>query len=354
VLSAALNKMRLDEWLARWIIGKTGNSVPNLMLGVMGITAFLSMWLSNTAAAAMMLALIIPVIQGLPEGDRYRQSLLLSIAFSANLGGLGTPIGSPPNAIAMQYLTQIDLAPSFGTWMMIGVPGVISMLWISWILLRVLFPGQARIDLSLDDQMPIELDLPFFVVLGTTLLTILGWMTSALHGYSAGTIALFSVVVFFAARILDVKDLRQLSWDVLLLMGGGLCLGVVLSKSGLATWLIDGLPIDDVPVFWLMVIFGTVACLMSSVMSNTATANLMMPIILGLDVEPISPLLIGIAFCCSLAMPLPVSTPPNAMAFGSNQLTVKEMVKAGAPITAIGVVLTFSTGYWWWGKIGLW
>ena len=159
--------------------------------------------------------------------------------------------------------------------------------------------------------------------------------------------------MFPSARILNVKDLRSLSWDVLLLMGGGLCLGTVLSQSGLATWLIDRLPIEEVPVFWLTVLFGSVACLMSSVMSNTAAANLIMPIILGLNVDAVSPLLISVAFCCSMAMPLPVSTPPNAMAFSSGQLTVMDMVKAGLVLTLIGLLLNFTAGYWWWGMVGL-
>ena len=124
MLSAALHKQRLDEWLARSIIQRTGSSVPKLMFGVMAGTAFLSMWLSNTAAAAMMLALTIPIAHRLPSTDRARKGLLLSVPFGANIGGLGTPIGSPPNAIAMQYMDKIGDPPGFGTWMAMGVPGV--------------------------------------------------------------------------------------------------------------------------------------------------------------------------------------------------------------------------------------
>ena len=165
--------------------------------------------------------------------------------------------------------------------------------------------------------------------------------------------AYWPVLVFFAVGILNVKDLRSLSWDVLLLMGGGLCLGTAISRSGLAEWLIGLLPVSGVPVYWLMVAFGSLACIMSSVMSNTATANLIMPIILGLSVEPMSPMLIGTAFACSLAMPLPVSTPPNAMAFSSGQIAVGDMVKPGLLLTIVGVALAFTTGYWWWRLVGL-
>lgn len=353
VLSAALHKLHLDEWLALQIIQRTGSSIPKLMLGVMAITAFLSMWLSNTATAAMMLALVIPIAGRLPESDRYRKALLLSIPFAANVGGLGTPIGSPPNAIAMQYLKQVDLDPGFGMWMLIGVPGVIVMLALSWFTLLLMYKGQASGLPATEQHVEIDLSTEVYVVLITTAVTVAGWMTTALHGYSTGTVALIPVLVFFSTKILTVKELRSLSWDVLLLMGGGLCLGTAIAKSGLADWLVALLPVEGVSVYWLMVVFGTVACIMSSVMSNTATANLIMPIILGLQVEPMSPMLIGTAFACSLAMPLPVSTPPNAMAFSSGQIGVTDMVKPGLLLTVIGVVLAFTTGYWWWELVGI-
>jgi sodium-dependent dicarboxylate transporter 2/3/5 len=353
VLSAALHKQKIDEWAARWIIQKTGSSTPKLMLGVMAITAFLSMWLSNTAAAAMMLAMIIPITARLPSGHRYRQALLLSVPFAANIGGLGTPIGSPPNAIALQYMQRVDLAPGFGMWMLIGVPGVITMLVLCWGVLLVLFRDEST-RLIVDQTAGEQPSGPALaVVLATTGLTVVGWVTTSLHGYSSGTVALFPLLVLFSVGILNVKDLRSLSWDVLLLMGGGLCLGTAISSSGLAAWLIALLPVEGVTAFWLMVIFGTVACLMSSVMSNTATANLIMPIILGLNVEPLSPLLIGTAFACTLAMPLPVSTPPNAMAFSTDQLSVVDMVRPGILVTIAGVILAFTTGYWWWDLVGL-
>jgi len=353
VLSAGLHKLRLDEWLARWIMHHTGSSIPKLMFGIMAITAFLSMWLSNTATAAMMLALVVPIVDRLPEADRYRKALLLAVPFAANVGGLGTPIGSPPNAIAMQYMREVNLAPSFLVWMIVGLPGVIGMLGLTWGVLLYLYRGDAT-DVPADEQhLQIEQTPALFVVLGTTLVTVIGWMASAWHGQSSGTIALIPVLVFFATGIMNIKDLRSLSWDVLLLMGGGMCLGTAISQSGLAEWIIDLLPVKGVPVYWLMVIFGSVACFMSSVMSNTATANLVMPMIIGLSVEPLSPILLGTAFACSMAMPLPVSTPPNAMAFSSGQIKVDDMVLPGLVLTVVGGILAFTTGYWWWGIVGL-
>lgn len=353
VLSAALHKQLIDEWLARSIISRTGGSIPLLILSVMGVTALLSMWLSNTATAAMMLALVIPIAERLPAGDRYRQGLILAVPFAANIGGLGTPIGSPPNAIAMQYMQRAQIDPGFAKWMLIGVPGVLVMIGIAWLVLMLFFRGQATT--IPEDEQPQSLDRSrsFYVVAMTAAVTVLGWMTSGLHGLSTGTVALIPVLVLFSTGILSVKDLRSLSWDVLLLMGGGLCLGTAISESGLATRLIALLPVEGLGEFGLMIAFGTLACTMSSIMSNTATANLIMPIILGLSVSSLSPLLVGTAFACTLAMPLPVSTPPNAMAFSSGQVSVGAMIRAGLLITLVGICLAFTTGYWWWKLVGL-
>jgi sodium-dependent dicarboxylate transporter 2/3/5 len=178
-------------------------------------------------------------------------------------------------------------------------------------------------------------------------------MTTSLHGLSTGTVALLPVLVYFSVGVLTIKDFRSLSWDVLILMGGGLCLGTAITESGLAGHLVSLLPVEGFSVFWLMVMFGTVACIMSSLMSNTATANLVMPIVLSIGAESVSPLMIGIAFACTLAMPLPVSTPPNAMAFGTEQVSVSAMIRSGTVITVVGIVLAFTTGYWWWTTVGL-
>lgn len=353
VLSAALHKYRLDEQLARWMLARTRRRVPVMLIGIMAVTAVLSMWLSNTATAAMMLALCLPIARQLPAQDAHRKAILLAVPFAANVGGLGTPIGSPPNAIAMQYMEQGGFAPSFGMWMLIGVPGVVVMLAVAWVVLMLHFRGrQSSIEMS-GETARIEWSPSLVFVVGVSVVTVVGWITSGIHGLAAGTVALLPVVTFFGAKILTVKDLRTLSWDVLLMMGGGLCLGTVIAVSGLATWMVERLPVENSDCFVLLVVLGSAACLMSSVMSNTATANLLMPIILGLSVENLSPVLVGVAFACTLAMPLPVSTPPNAITFSSGELTVKDMLLPGAIVTVTGLALALTTGHWWWDLVGL-
>lgn len=352
-LSAALHKHQLDEFLASRIIARTGGSLANLMIGIMAVTAFLSMWLSNTATAAMMLAMVLPIAARLGDEDPRSKAILLSVPFAANVGGLGTPIGSPPNAIAMQYMSNEGIAPTFAQWMMIGVPGVIVMLTLSWILLLLLYRGKGGLP-KFEYNVEIKIDATSWGIIAVVLVTTVGWMTTSIHGLSSGTIALIPVLSFFAFGVLETGDLRKMSWEVLLMMGGGLCLGTIIAESGLAEWLVARLPVEGYGLYWLTVLFGVVACFMSSVMSNTATANLLFPIIVGLSVEPPSPMMIGTAFGCSLAMPLPVSTPPNAMAFSSGKINVSDLAKPGLLLTIAGITLALTTGYWWWEKIGIW
>ena len=273
--------------------------------------------------------------------------------FAANIGGLGTPIGSPPNAIAMQYLARGGEAPSFARWMLAGLPLVAVLLALAWLLLTRLYRGQS--ELPDFDNAPINIKLtpPLMLVIATVLITVFGWLTTGVHPFSAGTVGLLPVVVLFGARILSVRDLRRLSWDVLLMMGGGLCLGAALSVSGLAAWLVAKLPVAGASTVSLVLAFGVLACLMSSVMSNTATANLMLPIVVGLAVAGEAPIMIAVAYACSLAMPLPISTPPNAIAFSSGELHAADIVRPGVALTAIGLALTLTVGLWWWRLTGL-
>jgi sodium-dependent dicarboxylate transporter 2/3/5 len=352
VLSAALHKYELDERLARRVIDRCGSSVPKLIFALMGVTAFLSMWLSNTAATAMMLALCLPILGALPAGDRYRTAILLAVPFAANVGGLGTPIGSPPNAIAIQYMAQMGIAPSFLTWMMMGVPLVLVMLVITWGLLMVMYRGRA-VAVTLEPATESDHPLAARVVVVVAVVTVAGWLTGAWHGLSAGTVALIPVLVLFGVRLLAVNDLRTLSWDVLLLMGGGLCLGHGVAVSGLAEWIVARVPAEAQSVTLLIVVFGVLACLMSSVMSNTAAANLLLPVLAGLSVAPLPPVLVTVAFACSLAMALPISTPPNAIAFASGELRAADMLKPGLILTFVGLALTFTLGRWWWDVAGL-
>lgn len=353
VLSTALHKYQLDEQMARWIIRRAGTTLPRLMLGVMLVTALLSMFLSNTATAAMMLALVLPIVRDLAPDHPARKTLILSVPFAANAGGLGTPVGSPPNAIAMEYMKSLGVAPTFGKWMLLGVPGVLIVVVIAWLVLLVPVRGKTELGALDCERLNLSWSREVMVVLATAAITIIGWLTQTSHGLSTGTVALLPLIVFFGLKILNVRDLRSLSWDVLLLMGGGLCLGTAISSSGLAGWLVSFLPSTVLAVYPATLVFGIAACLMSSLMSNTATANLMMPMIAGLALDQNAPVLMATAVACSVAMALPVSTPPNAMAFSSEELHVEDLLKPGLIITFLSLFIALTLGFWWWRVLDL-
>ncbi|MEQ8769116.1 MAG: DASS family sodium-coupled anion symporter [Phycisphaerales bacterium] len=352
-LSAALNKLRYDEQLARWVIRVSGSSVPLLLAGIMALSAFLSMFLSNTATTAMMLTLCLPIARSLKPGDASRKAIILSVPFAANIGGVGTPIGTPPNAIAVQYLAQSGDPIGFGRWMLLGIPFVLIMLGVVWATLLLVHRGSrgaVRLERQAGDS--IRVSWRRRLVLVVAVLTVAGWLTGPWHGFSSGTVALLPVIVLFATGVLDRHDLRGLSWDVLLIMGGGLCLGVVMATSGFAAWFVGHLPTDDVPAWAVLAVLGVAAAGMSSVMSNTASANLLMPIVLGLGAAAGPEALLTVAFACSVAMPLPISTPPNAIAFSSGELTVGDMLKPGLIITAVAIVVELTFARAWWGWVG--
>ena len=335
------------------MIRRTGSTLPRLMLGIMLITAFLSMFLSNTATAAMMLALVLPIVRDLEPDNPARKALILAVPFSANAGGLGTPVGSPPNAIAMTYMKELGVAPTFGKWMLLGVPGVIVVILLAWLVLLVPSRGKAKLGQLECARLKLTWNKEIFIVLGITFATILGWLTQNTHGWSTGTVSLIPLIVFFGSKILNIRDLRSLSWDVLLLMGGGLCLGTAISASGLAGWLVGFLPSSMLSTYPAAITFGIAACLMSCLMSNTATANLVMPMIAGLALDQNAPVLLTNAVACSIAMALPVSTPPNAMAFASEEIRVSDLLKPGILIILASLIVALTLGFWWWGFLGV-
>jgi len=194
-----------------------------ITLVILALAAFL--WVTETVPLfvtsflILFLALVLPIVRDLPSDHPARKPLILAVPFAANAGGLGTPVGSPPNAIAMEYMRDLGVAPTFGKWMMLGVPGVIIVVFLAWLVL--LIPIRSAVPLAKLDCQHLQLtwNKEVFLVLATTLVTILGWLTQNSHGLSTGTISLIPLILFFGLKILNTRDLRSLSWDVLLLMG---------------------------------------------------------------------------------------------------------------------------------------
>jgi sodium-dependent dicarboxylate transporter 2/3/5 len=311
-------------------------------MSIILVSAVLSMWMSNTATAAMMFAILGPVIMGLPDTSPFTKGLALAIPFACNLGGIGTPIGTPPNAIAMEYLLQSNIEVTFAIWMLIAIPLMLVLLFALWKLLLKLYPpGNLQIDLQLEALHTFG-KRQYFV---TTLffVTIFGWLTSGYTGISNGMVGLFVVIVAFGGRLLETRDFKNISWDILFMLGGGLCLGAGLKISGLTDTIAGLIPTDG--SFWIILVSLLIlASVMTTFMSNTATANLLIPVAVSLPHGEII-LTIAISFMCSSSMALPISTPPNAIAFGSGFLDSKEMLSSGLWVTffaMIGIIIACS------------
>ena len=337
VLAAAVSKYNLDRVIARRLLGFLGHNPLWIMLGIMGTTGFLSMWMSNTASTAMMIAMMRPLLQQLDSDDRYRVGLALSIAFAANIGGIGTPVGTPPNAIALGLLQDQGIYLSFLSWMLMAVPLAIIMLFVAAFILIKMYPSKHKrvtFDVTSGPGPSRGAKRVAFIAIFTVIL----WLTSGLHKIPESVVALLAAGIYAATRLLSKDDFKNIDWDILLLMWGGLALGTGMEISGLTSWIVS-LPILDQHGFWLVVMACVLAVLLSTFMSNTATANLLIPIVIAIPGENPVLLAITLALCCSSAMALPVSTPPNAIAFASQVVTGRDMLRAGALVSLVSVVI---------------
>ncbi|WP_406733584.1 SLC13 family permease [Vibrio scophthalmi] len=346
-LAMAATKYRLDVNLARVLLKPFGRDPKYVMLGLMLITAIFSMFMSNTATTAMMLSILTPVIAVFGPKDPGRVAFALCIPVAANIGGIGTPIGTPPNAIALKYLVGENYI-SFGEWMAFGVPFVIVMMALAWFLINHLYSAEQKtIDLDIKGKF---LKTPKAIVVYITFgLTILLWLMGSSHGMNSYTVALIPVAVFSLTGIINKEDLKKISWDVLWLVSGGIALGLALDKTGLAREVVHSIPFDEYSPY--VVLFGAafLCLLMANFMSHTATANLLMPIMaaLGASMTSLAPLggevtlILVVTFAASLGMSLPISTPPNALAHATGNVQSNQMARVGVVLGVVGVALSF-------------
>jgi len=343
-LAMSATKYQLDINLARVLLKPFGQRPRFVLLGLMLITAVFSMFMSNTATTAMMLAILGPVLTLFEMDDRGKTAFVLGIPFAANIGGLGTPIGTPPNAIAMKYLTGENTV-GFGTWMAFGVPFAMILLLFAWFLLLTMYKPKAE-TINVDIKGKFRKNWRAFTVYVTFSVTLLFWLFDFLHGMNSYIVAMIPVAVFTATGIISAKDLKSLSWDVLWLVAGGIALGLGLEESGLAKHIIESIPFETFPAITIVWIATVIAIVMATFMSNTATANLLMPIMiaLGVSLPSLLPLggvkmiILAVAFSCSLAMALPISTPPNAMAHATGHIDTQSMLRSGLIISTVGLV----------------
>lgn len=363
ILAIAATKTGLDAQLAKALLKPFGRKSDNVLLGFLLITGLFSMFISNTATAAMMLTFLAPVFKQLPAEGKGRIAMALSIPVAANLGGMGTPIGTPPNTIAMKYLNDpegLNLGIGFGQWMMFMLPLVIVLLLISWWILKTMFPfTQKTVELKIEGEM--KKDVRTWIVIVTFIVTVLLWLTDKLTGINSNTVAMIPMAVFALTGIITKYDLEEINWSVIWMVAGGFALGYGLNASGLAENAVKSIPFGDFSPILILVISGVICYGLSNFISNSATAALLMPILafvcgaMGDKLNAIggtSTVLIGVAIAASSAMVLPISTPPNALAYGTNLVKQNEMAKIGLIVGIISMVLGYICLYFI-GQLGV-
>ena len=354
VLADASVKYDFDKSLTRILLRPFGSRPKMIMLGLMVVTGFLSAFMSNTATTAMMITVILPIVAMLDTSDPARIGLALSIPFSANIGCIATPIGTPPNAVVIAALNNQGVDVAFSSWMIYAVPLSVIMLLVAWqVLLRLYPPSIEKIPLSLEGKLKTSRNA--LILYATFGITVLLWVTENLHGIKSSIVALLPVAVLTLTTVIEKEDIRKLPWEVLWLIAGGIALGISMKTTGLAEWLVSGISWDQFSYLVLLTVFGAVALVMSNFLSNTVTASLLIPLAISLVTSGIlegvaGSLILGvvIAMSCSFAMVLPISTPPNAIAVSTGMLETKHMIRAGVIIGVIGLalILLLSVVYW--------
>ncbi|MEL4454412.1 SLC13 family permease [Lutimonas vermicola] len=359
VMAEAMQKVGLDKTLFKMTISKFGSKPRNVLLGIMLVTAVFSMIMSNTATTAMMIAAVIPFINTLDKDSPLSKALLIGIPAAASLGGMGTIIGSPPNAIAVDALSNQGIQFGFLEWMIIGFPVAVILVLLFWVfLINKFVPKVATIDLSflndLDNETPNNsriFNIKRKIVLGVLLLTLTLWLTGNLHGIQASAVSLLPIMLLTLLGIVSGNDIRKLPWDTLMLVAGGLSLGLAIQETGLAEYYVKMLNNYNLNIYALMIVFSLLTVILSNFMSNTATTTILIPIaiILVSSNKVILPLVIGLS--ASAALFLPISTPPNAIAFSTGKLEQKDFRAGGlfagiiGPVVIIAMVLLMNAIY---------
>ena len=363
VLAIMAEKYGLDVTLARFLLKPFGTKPKMVLLGFLVVIAVFSMVMSNTATAAMMLAFLAPVLSVLPSDDKGKVGLTLAIPVAANLGGIGTPIGTPPNATAVKFLAEAGHEVSFMEWAVRMVPFVLIMIFVAWIVLQAFFPFKAKeVKLEIPENTR-KTDWKTRVVWITFIGTIFLWATESLTGINSNIVALIPLGVLTMTGIFTTQDIKEINWSVLWLVAGGFALGTALQGSGLAKVLISAIPFGSMKVLLVFLIAGFVCYFLSNFISNSATAALLIPILIVVAEGMSDPsamnnaafmalggtdaMISFIAVCASLAMIFPISTPPNAIASSTGLVQTKDMAKTGVIIGVIGFVL----GFFWLTKI---
>jgi sodium-dependent dicarboxylate transporter 2/3/5 len=343
-LAAGASRQGADVAVAALAVRLSRGEVLRLVVLIGLATAVLSMWMSNIAAAALMLGALQPMLRSDDLHDSHRRALLLSVALAADVGGIATPIGSGPNGIAMAAVADAQ-SISFLQWMMFGVPLTIGLLAAALVLIHWRLRSSGGVALPATAPPPtMPVGAGRLRPLGVLFLVVISlWLTETLHGVRAWVVALGAAGTLLATRLIGWRDVLRMDWATLVLIAGGIALGTLLEESGLVAAAAERLPVAGGTPTLRVLVLCLVSAVLSALMSNTATATFLIPLALSIDASPSTAILVAVA--CSLGVPFVISTPPNAMAVGRG-LSSSELLVPGLLLMVGGCILIALTGPW--------
>lgn len=358
ILALGIEKWKLHRLFAHNLLAFFGNTPRRILLGFMVSTAFLSMWISNTATALMMLPMALAVINTIPRfrlKKKFSIALLLSIAFSANIGGIATLIGTPPNIQMAAILEQqFTVTISFFDWMLLAFPLMLILLSITYLVLSITFLKGITFEVTIFDKQGLNSNQ--IRVLSIFTLAVLLWVVRDIYNLFVPfqindmMIALTCAMLLFivprqeeSKSLLVWSDMKDIPWGILFLFGGGLALAAILTNSGVVLEMVNQLQgLAELPFFLLLLIVCAITIFATELMSNLALVSLLIPIMgefaLAADL-PLVAISSAIALCASCAFMLPVATPPNAIVYSSNKIQVKTMAKVGGVLNILTVIM---------------
>ncbi len=369
MLAVAVEKYDLDEYFAYVILSRVKSGTKGVVLAIMFATGFLSMWISNSAATALLIAMALKITdQVKDQKGNFSKIMVLAIAYSATAGGLSTLVGTTTCAMAAASLkTMVGYDISFLGWMVYGMPIAIVQILVIWVVLFAIFPTDVK-NIPKIERPSSKLSGKQKQTLAVFVFAVLAWLTGSLpepvvnligwsgHGYSSSMVAAVILIVLYFTDLIEDQDIKNGKWSTLLLIGGGLSLGAAIEVTGLVNVISDylmTLTSGGSPLIAIVIVVVS-GLGISIIASNTASAGIFLPIAIGLGQKiGFSPVILAVSvgISTSLDFMLPVGTPPNAIAYSTGKVTMPEMIKAGILMDLAGALITIILAYLLWPSL---
>ncbi len=352
VIAVAMSKHGVDEYIANKLIGRAGTNPKYVILAIMGTSTFISMWISNSATAAivMPIALVILYKNRLKFGSNFGKCAVLAVGYGATIGGMGTIVGSTPNVIAAKFLHDNGVAFGFYEWFIRGFPFMFVIMIVGWLVLLTLFKPEIK-QVSITKKAN-KLTMNQKKVIFIFALTVVLWVTESVHGIANATVSLVPIILFYFMGLLNTDDFAKIDWATLILLGGGLALGFGIHAAKLDDFFAGMISSAAAGqgIFPLFLMFGLFGVIMTMFISNTTAASVYLPIVVALASAigaDMTNVVIIAALGVSLDFVFPTGTPPTAIAYGTKYVKMKDIAKAGITISILSIIILALIGLIW-------